>query len=67
MIPHSFRFVFEVQLIYSVVSVFGVQHSGSVIHVYVLFLILFHCSLLQDPECSSLCYTVGPLVYLLFM
>ena len=66
-IPHSFCFVFEVQLIYSAVSVFGVQHSDSVIHGYVLFLILFHCSLLQDTECSSLCHTVGPLVYLLFM
>ena len=29
-------------------------------HIYILFQILFHYSLLQDIECSSLYYTVGP-------
>ena len=40
----------------------GVQQSGSVIRIIlrVLFQILFHYSLLQDIESSSLCYTVGP-------
>ena len=43
----------------------GIQQSDSVIHLYVytctfLFNILFHYRLLQDNECSSLGYTVGP-------
>ena len=38
----------------------AVQQSDLVIHVYVLFPILFHFRLLQDIEYSSLCYTVGP-------
>ena len=29
-------------------------------HIYVLFQILFHYTLLQDVEYSSLCYTVSP-------
>ena len=34
-------------------------------HIYIfLFQILFHYRLLQDIEYSSLCYTVGPIVYL---
>ena len=30
------------------------------VYAYILFFILFHYSLLQDIEYSSLCYTVGP-------
>ena len=30
------------------------------VHVSILFQILFHYRILQDTECSSLCYTVGP-------
>ena len=29
-------------------------------HTHTLFQILFHYRLLQDIECSSLCYSVGP-------
>ena len=54
----------EVYLIY---SVSGTQYSDSVIHyicmyihIYILFQIIFHYSLLQDIEHSSLCCTVGP-------
>ena len=54
----------EVYLIY---SVSGTQYSDSVIHyicmyihIYILFQIIFHYSLLQDIEYRSLCYTVGP-------
>ena len=37
----------------------AVQQSDSVICTYSLFHILFHYSLSQDTEYSSLCYTVG--------
>ena len=59
----------EVQLIYKVVLVSGVQQSDSVIHshvhthTHILFQILFHYRLLQDIEDSSLCYTVGPCLF----
>ena len=36
----------EVQLIYNVVLVSGVQHSGSVIHTYNTFSFIFHYDLL---------------------
>ena len=39
----------------------AVQQSDSVIHIYILFHILFHYGLSQDIEYSSLCYTVGTL------
>ena len=52
---YSIFFKIEVQLIYNVVLISGVQQSDSVVHIY----ILFHYSLLQDTEYSSLCYTVG--------
>ena len=57
-----FSFFIEVQLIYNVVLVSGVQQSDSVIHIRIpsLFQILFYYRLLQDTEYSSLCYTVGP-------
>ena len=38
----------------------GVQQSDSVIHVTILFQILFSFRLLHNIEQSSLCYTVGP-------
>ena len=48
------NFLIEVELIYNIVLVSGVQHNDSVIHIYVytyvLFLILFHCSVLQAIE-----------------
>ena len=55
-------FFIEVQLIYKVVLVSGIQKSDSVIHtyIYILFHILFHSGLSQDIEYSSLCYTVEP-------
>ena len=49
-------FFIEVELIYNVVLVSSVQQSDSVIHIYILFQILFHYRLLQDIEYSSLCY-----------
>ena len=36
------------------------------IYTYVLFQILFHYRLLQDTEYSSLCYTVGPCLPILY-
>ena len=58
-------FLIEVQLIYNVLSVSGVQQSDSVIHIYIYiymysFSDLFHYRLLKDIEYSSLCFTVGP-------
>ena len=50
----------EVHLIYNIVLISAVKQSGSVIHIYILFQILFHYRLLQDIEYNSLCYTVGP-------
>ena len=38
----------EVQLTYNVVLISAVQQSDSVIHVYILFHILFHYGLSQD-------------------
>ena len=56
----------EVWLIYSVLLVSGIQHSNSVIHLCILFQILFPYRLLQNTEYSSLCYTVGPFwIYIL--
>ena len=48
----------EMYLIYNVL-VLGIHQSDSVIHIYILiysFQILFHYSLLQDIQYSSLCY-----------
>ena len=49
-------------LVYSKVSQDINTHVYIYIHTHtqILFQILFHCSLLQDTENSSLCYTVGP-------
>ena len=60
---HTFCIFFiEVELIYNVVLVSGVQQSDSVIHTYIsiFFQILFPYRLLQNIEYSSLYYTVGP-------
>lgn len=45
-----FKFYIRVQLINSVVLVSDVQQSNAVIHIYVLFYILFLYKLLQDIE-----------------
>ena len=50
----------KVQLISNVVFISAVPPSDSVIHICVLFHILFHYGLPHDIEHSSLCYTVGP-------
>ena len=56
-----YLFIFiDVQLIYKVELVSCVQQSDSVIHIYILFHILFYYGLLQDVEYSSLGHTVGP-------
>ena len=61
----------EVELIYNVMLVSGIQQSNSVFythtHMYIsLFVhILFHCGLLQDIEYSSLCYSFFFLSYFL--
>ena len=47
-------------MINNVVLVSGVQQSDSVVHVSILFQILFPFRLLQNIEQSLLCYTVGP-------
>ena len=54
-----FFFKTEVWLIYNVLLITGVQQSGSVIHIYTFFNILFHYGLSQDFEYinSSLCCT----------
>ena len=55
----------EVQLIYSVVLISAVQQRDSVRHIHTFFFIFFHYSLSQDIEYSSLCYTVGPCLFIL--
>ena len=55
-------FFIELQLVYNVVLVSGVQQSDSFIHTYIsiFFQIYFPYRSLQNTEDSSLCYTVGP-------
>ena len=50
----------------------GVQQSDSVVHIYeyiytLFFSILFHYSLLQDIEYSSLCYPVNRCLICVFL
>ena len=53
--------VIRVQLIYNIVLVSGVQHSGSIyIYIHSRFFRLFSHMLLQNTEQSYTCYTVGP-------
>ena len=49
-----FKNFIEVQLIYSVVFISAVQQSDSVVHLCILFHILFRCGLLQDMESGPL-------------
>ena len=66
--PFILFYYIEVQLMYNVVLVSGVQHSDSVlyiyiciyVYIYILFQTLFPYKLLQNIEYSSLRYTVGP-------
>ena len=58
----NFYFLIVVQLIY---SVSGIQQSELALSIYkhisiYIFYILFHYSLWEDIQCSSLCYTLGP-------
>ena len=66
-----FNFFFiEVELIYNIMLVSGVQQSDSdiyicicvcvCVYIYILFQILFPYRLLQNIQYSSLCYTVNP-------
>ena len=50
------QLVIEIQLIYNVVLVSGVQQSDSVIYTYLLLQILFHYRLLQYSEYRSLLF-----------
>ena len=54
----------EVQLIYSVVLISDLEQSDSIIHIYIIFHIIFHYDLSQDIACSSPCYVVQRLCYL---
>ena len=53
----------EVELIYNVVLISAVQKIHLVLIKY--FSYFFHYVLSQDIECSSLCYTIGPILYTL--
>jgi len=50
----------KLKLIYNVVLTSAIQQNDSIIHTYILLNIIFHYSLSQDTEYSSLCYTVRP-------
>ena len=62
MFKNYFKNLFFVgaELINNVGLVSGMQQSNSVIHMSILFHIIFLFMLLQNIEQSSLCYTVGP-------
>ena len=45
----------------------AMQQSDSVTRVYIIFHILFHDDLSQDIEHSSLCYTVGTCLSILYI
>ena len=47
-VDNTLKKFIEVQLIYSVVLISAVQHSDSVIHIYIIFHIPFHYCLSQD-------------------
>ena len=49
---------------------FAVEQSDSVINIYIIYIyiyILSHYGLSQDIEYSSLCYTVGPCLSILYV
>ena len=50
----------EIYLIYNVVLVSGVQQNESILHMSILFHIIFLCKLLKNIEQSSLCNIVRP-------
>ena len=54
----SMLYFIDVWLTYNVVLISSVQQSDSVIHIYVIFHILFHSDLSQDIEYSSLCGSI---------
>ena len=59
--PAQVLFYIGVSLINNVVLVSGIQQSNSVIHISILFQILFPFRLLKSIEWSFLCYTtIGP-------
>ena len=63
-------FSIEVQLIYSIVLVSGVQQSDSVcvyIHIHILFSVLSHYSLLQNIAYSSCAIQLILLVYVFYI
>ena len=62
MFKNYFKNLFFVgaELINNVELVSGMQQSNSVIHMSILFQIIFLFMLLQNIEQSSLCYTAGP-------
>ena len=54
-------FFIEIYVIYNIVLVSELYSKVIQIYLFIyIFQILFHYSLLQDVEYSSLCYTVGP-------
>ena len=58
-----FKIFYELFLIYNVVLISAEQQSDSVTHVYTFLYILFHSGLSEDVEYSSLCYSVGLVIY----
>ena len=60
MLFKNFSFYIGLSLIYNVVLASGVQQSDSLMHISILFQILFPFRLLQNIKQRSLCYTVGP-------
>ena len=51
--------------IYMCVCIYIFRYTHT--HIYFLFQILFHYGLLQDIEYTSLCYTVGPCLSILYI
>ena len=47
--------------------IYAVPQNGSVLHIYILLCILFHYDLSQDIEYSSLYYTGGPCLSMLYI
>ena len=60
MASHRVRLSDWIELIYNVVFVSGIQQNDSVIHIFILFQVLFSYRLSQNIEQTSLCYIVDP-------
>ena len=58
--PHRVRLSDWTGLIYNVLFVSGIQHNDSVIHIFILFQVLFSYRLSQNIEQTYLCYIVDP-------